>query len=142
MSAPTPVSREYMRSLKAKKDETQRLAEVENQIKHIYNQALNAAATSLDTSYRFELPDDQYAFIRSVVSLKKEMTIPHQDFFRTNIYDILRGLQCLFPDCKVERVTLARAQDGKMYDISKLGDKVLPFINRLETQDYIIIDWS
>lgn len=142
MSAPTPVSSEYMRSLKAKNDEMKRLAEIEKWIKNIYNQALNAATTSGDTSYRFELPDDQHAFIRNVVALKKDMTIPHQDFFRTNVQDILRGLQCLFPDCNVERTTLSRGQDGNMYDITKIDDKLLPFINVQANKDYIIIDWS
>ena len=124
MSAPTPVSREYMRNLKAKNDEMKRLAEIERWIKNIYNQALNAATTSGDTSYRFQI----------------QQAVP--DFFATNIQDIIRGLQCLFPDCNVERTTLSRGQDGKMYDISKIEEKLLPFIDKRYNQDYIIIDWS
>jgi hypothetical protein len=29
-----------------------------------------------------------------------------------------------------------------MYDISKLDDKVLPFVNRALDQSYIVVDWS
>lgn len=125
MSAPTPVSREYMRNLKAKNDEMKRLAEIEKWIKDIYTLAIRSATNSVDTSYQLQIQNHH-----------------SQDFVRTNIQDILRGLQCLFPDCTVKFTKLSRAQDGKMYDISKMDEKILPFIKAGETQDCIVIDWS
>jgi hypothetical protein len=56
--------------------------------------------------------------------------------------DILTGLQELFPGCDVTHTILSRGTDGKMYDISKLDEKVLPFVNRALDQSYIVVDWS
>jgi hypothetical protein len=33
-------------------------------------------------------------------------------------------------------------QDGNMYDISKMDEKVLAFIDKRHNQDCIVIDWS
>jgi hypothetical protein len=129
MSAPTPVTRDYMRNLKAKNDEMKRLAEIENCIKYIYGHAINTATNTNYTSYQFQI--QEYNFGRN-----------GPDFMRTNKQDILRGLQCLFQDCTVEFTQLSRAQDGKMYDISKIDEKILPFIKAGGTQDCIVIDWS
>ena len=129
MSAPIPVTRDYMRSLKAKNDEIKRMAEIEKCIKDIYTLAINTATNTNYTSYQFQI--QEYIIGRN-----------SPDFARTNIQDILRGLQCLFPDCTVEFIKLARAQDGKMYDISKMDEKILPFIKAEGTQDCIVIDWS
>ena len=128
MSAPIPVTRDYMRNLKAKNDEMKRLAEIESYIKNIYTHAINTATTTNYTSYQFQI--------------QQHITRNGPDFARTNMQDIIRGLQCLFPDCTVEFTILTRAQDGKMYDISKMDEKILPFINSGATQDCIVIDWS
>jgi len=37
---------------------------------------------------------------------------------------------------------MARAKDGKLYDVAKLDDAVLPFVDRALDQSYIVIDWS
>jgi hypothetical protein len=56
--------------------------------------------------------------------------------------DILAGLKELFPGCDVTHTLLSKGTDGKFYDISKLDDKVLPFVNRALDRSYIVIDWS
>jgi len=42
----------------------------------------------------------------------------------------------------VEHATLVRAQDGKLYDISKLDEKMIPFIDMQQRAEYIVVDWS
>ena len=94
----------------------------------IYNAAVHAARTTTDTSYNWALPPQNYR---------------HPDlFFVKNMPDILAGLQELFPGCAVSHTLLSKGTDGKMYDISKLDDKVLPFVNRALDQSYIVVDWS
>jgi hypothetical protein len=55
---------------------------------------------------------------------------------------ILDGLRLVFPECLVEHATLVRAQDGKLYDISKLDEKMIPFIDMQQRTEYIVVDWS
>jgi hypothetical protein len=56
--------------------------------------------------------------------------------------DILAVLQELFPDSSVTHAILTCDADGKLYDISKLDDKMLPYVNRALDESYIVIDWS
>jgi hypothetical protein len=37
---------------------------------------------------------------------------------------------------------LSRGNDGKMYDITNIDEKMRPFINRNYDRTYIVIDWS
>jgi hypothetical protein len=63
-------------------------------------------------------------------------------FHIKNMNDILAGLRNLFPECAVSHTLLCQAKDGKMYDVAKLDDAVLPFVDRALDQSYIVIDWS
>jgi hypothetical protein len=63
-------------------------------------------------------------------------------FYVENMFDILRGLQNLFPECTVSHTLLSKGTDGKFYDISTLDEKLLPFVNRALDQSFIVIDWS
>ena len=61
---------------------------------------------------------------------------------KDNIFDILSRLRSLFPDSSVEFKSLSRGQDGKMYDIAHIDEKMRPFINGRFNQDVIVVDWS
>lgn len=121
---PTPISRDALRGLKVKVEEESRLRQVRVIIDNIYAQAINVAKTKSDTAFNVPIP-------------------PSTDSFHLkNISDILSGLQTLFPDCTVSHSILCKGTDGKLYDISKLDDRVLPFVNRALDQSFIVIDWS
>jgi hypothetical protein len=132
MQAPTPMSRDAMRGLKAKVEEEIRLQRVRIIIDSIYSQAVAAAKAKADTSFKMEIPKTPRQF-RSLGS---------DPFYIENMADILSGLQTLFPDCTVSHTLLSQGTDGKFYDISTLDDKILPFVNRALDQSFIVIDWS
>jgi hypothetical protein len=122
------MSRDTMRELKANTEEAARIQQVKNIVQQVYRAAVETAKSSSATSYNHPLP--------------QQHGIQKDPFYVKNIADILAGLQELFPDCDVTHTLLARGTDGKMYDISKLDDKVLPFVNRALNQSYIVVDWS
>jgi len=129
----TPVLREKLRGLKAEEEERlriikekQRLDQVEYYVKQLYSDAVNYAKTSTNTTYTYMLPPRNHG----------------QDFQRDNMIDILTGLRDLFPDCSIKNTTLSRGQDGKMYDISTMDEKLRPFIDSRYNQESIIIDWT
>jgi len=128
----TPVSRDTLRGLKAKKEEgmralaeRQRLDQVSQMVYHIYGQAVSMAELSSETVYTY-----------------KVNTSNSPSFMQQNMSDILNGLKTLFPDCTVEHSFFVRGNDGKMYDISKMDEKMRPFINPQNGQSTIVIDWS
>ena len=122
------MSRDTMRELKTKTEEATRIQQVKNIVQQIYRAAVETAKSSPVSSYNHPVPP------------QNRHNPDH--FYVKNIADILAGLQELFPDCDVTHTLLARGTDGKMYDISKLDDKVLPFVNRALDQSYIVVDWS
>jgi hypothetical protein len=129
---PTPMSRDEMRSLKAKADEENRVRRVEQYVKIMYDAAMNTARTSTNTQWRAEFHNGQGSVAIDGV------------FVITNIDDILSGLKLLFPDCSVEfnSITMAMGPDRKMHDISTLDEKALIFIGNRQVKQCIIIDWS
>ena len=136
MEALVPISRDTMKDLKAQKDEEKRqvleknrIYEIKTIIRTIYSSARRIAETTDDLSYAYPLP------------LPIHPSRP-SEFHTTNMDDILGGLRDLFPDCSVLNTTLSRGQDGKMYDISKMDEKIRPFIDTRKSQEYIVIDWS
>jgi hypothetical protein len=120
-----PVSRAYLRGLKAQTDEETRVRFVEQYVSNIYLQAKLTARTTTQTSIQFQLQDNN-------------ATIHMKD----NIFDILSRLRSLFPDSSIEFKSLSRGQDGKMYDIAHIDEKMRPFINGRFNQDVIVVDWS
>lgn len=129
---PSPMSRDEMRSLKAKTDEENRLRQVEQHVKTMYDSAMNTARTSTNSQWRTEFHNG-----RSGQGLDATFAI-------TNIDDILKRLQVLFPDCSVEfkSVTMAMGPDGQMHDISTLDEKALMFIGNRQVKQCITINWS
>jgi hypothetical protein len=122
-----PMSRDTMRGLKAKYEEAARIQQVKQIVQQVYQAAVQTARSKDDTSYNHPLPPAHHA---------------DHSFYLKNVPDILAGLQELFPGCAVSHTLLSKGTDGKMYDISKLDDKVLPFVNRALDQSYIVVDWS
>ena len=128
-----PVTRDTLRNLKNKRDEEMRIQKVNTCISQVYSAIIHIAKTSIETSYYYKLP-----------SLPVSNSTP--EFHRENMEDILHGLRTLFQDCSVEYSTLIQGQDGKLYDISKMDEKVMQFAfhpsYRKTSQEYIVIDWS
>jgi hypothetical protein len=124
----TPLTREALRSLKAQKDEQlraeqekQRLYQVSRTVYQIYGDARASAEIRGATSYKFH--------VNSSISIQ-------------DMPDVLTGLRVLFPDSSVEHSLLVRGNDGNMYDVSKMDEKMRPFVNTQQGQQYIVIDWS
>jgi len=132
MAALTPMTRDEMRSLKARTDEENRLRKVEQNVKIMHGFIIQTAKTSTKTQWRAEFHNGDGG---QALDGK---------FIITNVDDILRGLQSLFPDCSVEfkSVTMAMGPDRQMHDISTLDEKALMFIGNRQVKQCITIDWS
>ena len=120
-----PITRDEMRGLKAKKDEENRLREINSIVKEIYNMTIRNAEQTSDLSFKYPIQHPTY---------------------EKNITDILSALQVLFPECLIEYKNQCQGLDGKWYDISLIDDLMQTFIdikkNHIQTQKNIIIDWS
>uniref|UniRef100_A0A6C0HFI4 Uncharacterized protein n=1 Tax=viral metagenome TaxID=1070528 RepID=A0A6C0HFI4_9ZZZZ len=119
-----PVTREYLLGLKAQTDEETRVKRVNEYAQHTFRQVINTATTTTQTRYQQPLQKHDPQYIRD------------------NMPDILDKLRDLFPDSKVDFKSLSRGQDGKMYDIADIDERMKPFINTQFNQDFIVIDWS
>lgn len=119
-----PVTREQLLCLKAKTDEETRMKNVQQYAQHIYRQVKQTAETTTQTRYQQQVQNHD----------------PH--YIRVNMPDILDKLRSLFPDSKVDFKSLSRGQDGKMYDIADIDERMKPFINTQFNQDFIVVDWS
>jgi DNA repair ATPase RecN len=133
-----PISRIDLQQLKAKKDEQNRLRDEQNrlnQINQIVNQIYSAvvyiAETKIVTSYNYQIQQQQF-----------QSDQPNKMFYDKNKDDIINGLKTLFPDCLIDYKMLSRGNDGKMYDITNIDEKMRPFINRQHDQAHIVVDWS
>ncbi len=170
MSQPIPFSRAMMQELKSQKEEEVRQKQIKKIVEEIYKEAIQVAEKTSDTSYNYEVPSTNMAtaplYQRSqtkadyLLRKKKHEDMLHNRYISNapfqhpynqggpdpfhikNVPDILAGLRNLFPDCAVSHTLLCQAKDGKMYDIAKLDDAVLPFVDRALDQSYIVIDWS
>lgn len=128
----TPVSREEMRKMKGNVDEQRRLQLIDNIVSQIYAPTVRQAQSSSETSYSYQLTNTTY----HKHGLHKSQEV------KANMPDILNRLRELFPGCRVTHTTLAKGQDGQIYDIACIEEKVLAFVNREQTQEYIVVDWS
>jgi hypothetical protein len=114
-----------MRRLKAETDENVRMTRVNEIVKTTYGNAINQAKSNISTSYE-----------QNITGRDEEK------FILLNMTDILKGLQELFPGCHVMKKRLVRGQDGKMYNMAFMDEKVLPLIDHRFSKDYILIDWT
>jgi hypothetical protein len=114
-----PMNRKDMNALRVHPDEKQ----ITHIVTAVYNHAINSAKITQKTQYYYPVPTDD-------------------PFYRANIPVILCRLEALFPDCIVSHSLLARGTNGKLYDISKISDDNLHFVNTVNEDSYIIIDWT
>lgn len=105
---PTPVSRKFLRGLKAKKDHEKRIKGVNERVNHIYNKTLDAAELYSETSYKFPLTYQERHGGFSICDF----------FYGENIRDILVCLQIVFPDCSITHVHKDSALEGILIDWS------------------------
>lgn len=138
------MSRYMMRELKAMTEEAERLERVKQIVGQIYRAAVGAAKSGAETSYNYQVPRGPAHQYQTHIERAKYFNnnIVTDPFYVKNMPDILAGVQELFPGCDVTHTLLSKGTDGKLYDISKLDDKVLPFVNHALDQSYIVIDWS
>jgi hypothetical protein len=122
-----PITRTELQGLKAKVMEDKRRDYVRDQVRHIYN-----AVTSHASGENNGRQDNDTSY--------KHPVQPNLE--KTTITDILSGLQALFPDCSVMHTLLAKGRNGKLYDISKIDDTILPLIDVARNESYIVIDWT
>jgi hypothetical protein len=120
-----PITRDEMRGLKVKKDEENRLREINNIVNIIYSKTIQTAEQTSESSFKYPIQHPSY---------------------EKNITDILSALQVLFPECLVEYKNLCQGHDGKWFDISLFDETMKQFIDinnfRTRAQKYIVIDWS
>lgn len=140
-----PVDRMTLLSMKAMKDEADRRKEIDDLIASIYKQVIYVATNSTRTSFQQVVPRNSVPRGRvqhlPVGRGNSENTEMHP-LYKANMEEILRRLQELFPDSLVSHTLMAQGTDGIMYDISRLDDTALPFVNQTLSQSYINIDWS
>lgn len=138
-----PVTREEMRSLKAKNDAKIKNMQIDMIVSMIYRAAISFATTNSDTIYRW--PYNNQQTVGCICDNSQNHYITYKTLLE-NMEEILKRLQVLFPESLIEnkKVTMARGRDGKDYDISTLDDKLLPFIDMRGriTSENIVIDWS
>ena len=144
MSEFTPMSRAMMQELKSQKDEEARQAQIKMIVGGIYVRAIQVAEKTVNSSYNFRIPTAPYVHNppMNMSCNPHNQSGPSDPFHVKNMKDILAGLQVLFPECKVTHTLMARKNDGTLYDISKFDDSVLPLVNELLQESYIVIDWS
>jgi hypothetical protein len=123
-----------MRGFKAKVEEEKRMKQVKDYARSIYDAAVYQAQRTTDSVYKCMTPMTQ--------SVTRPVTYSPSEFHTKNMPDILQELKEMFPGCLVKHARLVKAQDGKMYDMDSIDEKVLPFIDQSQSQEYITVDWS
>jgi hypothetical protein len=127
-----PMSRERMKELRINRHEELRITGVNNLVTGVYWKAVQQAETTNEKIYHHPIPCMKY----------KGMSTTYSDFYKINMPEILSKLQELFPGCTVTHTLLAKGTDGKLYDISKVDDAILPLINASLENSYVVVDWS
>ncbi len=136
----TPLSREYLRSLKTKQDEESKEKKIVGFVQTIYESSVNFAKTNSDTIFKYNISSYFHMILhRNPNMVTHDNVIEYMD-------EILRRLRILFPDSRVEykKISIVRGRDGKDYDLSIIDDTVRQFIDiRLATTtENIVIDYS
>jgi len=90
-------------------------------VKGIYRQAAMQAKYSENTSYNYPLLDS---------------------FTKKHVGAIVNGLKRLLPTYSVSHTLLAPGTNGRLYDVAKISDDVLPLVGSVLNDSYIVIDWS
>ena len=127
----TPISRDSMRIRRAERLEEQRKQQIQQTVKNIYITALRLADNTEDSKCFYEFPAKHV-----------QVGQPQPDFLKTNMAEILDEVRTLFPGCSVEHTRMATARDGKKYDVTKIDEKLTPFIMQHSIVECIVVDWS
>lgn len=125
----TPISRDSMLIRRAQTLETHRKQQIQQTVTTIYHNAVSVAGNTEDSKYFYELPEIHIQYGKS-------------DFHRTNMAEILDEVRTLFPGCSVEHIIMATGRDGKKFDVSKIDEKLKPFIMQQRIVECIVVDWS
>jgi len=118
-----PINLKKMQELKQNKNKINTI------VTTIYDDTVCITKVSNETLYNYQIPFN-------------EETQSSDNFYIQNIDTILNKLKELFPECSVSHTLLAKGKNGKLYDISKINDDILPLIDTTLKQSYIVIDWS
>lgn len=129
----TPMSRIMLHNLKVQTDEENRIKNIKEFVGQIYENTLLIAKNTSNMIYYHPIP---------VLVNKDTNETSYDPFYRRNMSDILNQLQQLFPDCSVTHTLLSLGTNGNLYDISKMNDKMLPYIDTPLENSYIVIDWT
>jgi len=136
----TPISRNSMRILYEQTLDKERKDKIYQIVSEIYNRAIHVAKNTTNLQYFHMLPEAPHELKKGHPDYEISL-----EFYKTNMPEILAGIQSLFYDCSVENkvMTLAIRSDGKKYDISNIDKHLKPFVmNQEKSREYIIIDWS
>jgi hypothetical protein len=120
------MNRTELRTIQAKAliaQETANTNAIFNIVNVIYNSVIETVQNSNDTLYQHEIPFND-------------------PFYKKYIGQIVQRLKTLFPGCEVNHVIMTRSYDGKLYDITKIDDKIASYIKEAINNTYVVIDWS
>jgi hypothetical protein len=143
-SALPPMSREAMRTLKARENQDRLQAKVSEIVRKIYECAIVSAKEVDATCYRFPIPKipttgkSSYTYAPSMSPF--DMTT--NDICVRHIDTILTQLQQLFPGCDITRKLLSRGEDWQLHDCSQMEGCVRGIVHRQFDQEYIVIEWG
>ena len=119
-----PMTRESMRSLKAIRDEEDRIRGIKAIVERIYVSAKLSAKTTENTAFYYPIPLTGFC-----------------PFHIKNMTAILEELRRLFPGLSVEKMVVGESSDKRLHIITNenahLRYKELNFF-----QDYIVVDWT
>jgi len=132
-----PMSRQSLQQLNYINNEAQRLDKINTIVENIYNKVIHYAKHSQCKKFEFPIPRENNK-PPGYVGYSNLM----DDFYNKNLSDIILNLQKVFPDCDVSHLIMTKGSDGKLYDIAKIDDKILPLITIACNDSYIVINWS
>ena len=150
-----PITRDELKQLKISADEEKRKTEIACAIKELYDMVVQRASGSGDTTMQFTVIEDANMGRMNAQQIQKYRQSLHQQLSQTSTViitenlrgDVISGLRELFPDSKIAYnvAVMARAPDGKMYDVTKMDSA--PFsplfrTSQTTTTKVINIDWS
>ena len=158
-----PMSRSDMQKLKVDTMESDRCKRIKYIVDDIYDKTVKYASRPSDHSnvtrvsqpsnapkqtigtkescFHYEIPVVHIRTYNSTLRVDIN-SLKSDPFWIDNMKDIISGLKELFPECDVSHTIMATGRNGKMYDVARLDDTVLPFVDRALDQSYIVIDWS
>jgi hypothetical protein len=116
----TPISKQELHDLKAKKDDETRRNAIQAIITRIYETVKRLAETTGRTVYRDPLP-----LARGPSPPGSEHILTGSQLYRLHFEDIVTELKQLFPGCKVE------------YGSNTHGLSI-----PVDVEEYLLIDWS